>query len=69
MSHKAAPRLAAHALNEGLISRALMQINAVSFSPPLVITESEIDEVISRFGRALDKLTDDLVKEGAWKAK
>ena len=64
---KAAPRLAALCVGEGLISRALMQINAVSFSPPLVITEAEVDEVVARFGRALDTLTDQLVKEGSWK--
>jgi len=64
---KAAPKLAKYSLEEGLVSRALMQINAVSFSPPLVITESEVDEMIARFSRALDKLTDEFVRDGSWK--
>jgi L-2,4-diaminobutyrate transaminase len=67
LSLKVAPRLATLCLEEGLISRALMQANAVSFSPPLVISESECDEIVARFGRALGKLTDQLVKEGSWK--
>ena len=67
LSLKVAPRLANLCLDEGLISRALMQANAVSFSPPLVISESECDEIVARFTRALGKLTDQLVKEGSWK--
>jgi len=44
-------------------------MNALSFSPPLVINESEVDEVVARFRRALNRLTDDLVKSGSWKAQ
>jgi 4-aminobutyrate--pyruvate transaminase len=29
--------------------------DAIAFSPPLVITEAEIDEMFDRFGRALDE--------------
>ena len=68
MSLKVAPRLGNFCLEEGLISRALMGANAMAFSPPLVITESECDEIVTRFTRALNKLADALVKEGAWKA-
>jgi L-2,4-diaminobutyrate transaminase len=66
---KAAPTLAKYCVEEGLISRALMQMNALSFSPPLVINEGEVDEVVARFQRALNRLTDELVKSGSWKAK
>jgi L-2,4-diaminobutyrate transaminase len=66
---KAAPTLAKYCVEEGLISRALMQMNALSFSPPLIITESEVDEVVARFQRALNRLTDELVKSGSWKAQ
>jgi L-2,4-diaminobutyrate transaminase len=68
-SLKAAPTLAKYCVEEGLISRALMQMNALSFSPPLIITESEVDEVVARFQRALNRLTDELVKSGSWKAQ
>ena len=54
-------------MEEGLISRALPMSNALSFSPPLIISESECDQVIDRFGRALDKLVDQLSSEGIWR--
>ena len=66
---KVAPTLTKYCIEEGLISRALMQMNALSFSPPLVINESEVDEVIARFQRALNRVTDELVKAGTWKAQ
>ena len=62
---KIGPRMAKLCMDEGLITRALPQINALSFSPPLVITEAECDEVVARFGRALDQLADELVREGS----
>jgi L-2,4-diaminobutyrate transaminase len=65
---KIGPRLNNLCIEEGLITRALMGCNAMAFSPPLVITESECDEIVARFSRALDRLTDALVKEGVWKA-
>jgi 4-aminobutyrate--pyruvate transaminase len=37
----------------GLIIRSLM--DSVAFCPPLIITESEIDEMFDRFARALDE--------------
>ena len=69
MDLKVAPTLSKYCIEEGLISRALMQSNALSFSPPLVINESEVDEVIARFQRALNRVTDELVKAGTWKAQ
>ncbi|PPR24285.1 MAG: putative aminotransferase [Alphaproteobacteria bacterium MarineAlpha10_Bin2] len=54
-------------LEEKLISRGYFGHNSSSFAPPLSITRDEVDEVITRFTRALDKLTDELVREGRWK--
>jgi 4-aminobutyrate--pyruvate transaminase len=42
------------AQEEGVISRAIAG-DTVSVCPPLVITESEIDEMFDRLGRALDR--------------
>ena len=39
----------------GLILRA-MSNDSIGFSPPLIITEAEVDEMLDRFGRALDAL-------------
>jgi len=43
---------AAKAQEHGLICRNL--VDAVALCPPLIITESEIDEMMRRFGLALD---------------
>ena len=39
----------------GLIVRNL--VDSIAFTPPLILTEDEIDEVLARFGRALDETT------------
>jgi L-2,4-diaminobutyrate transaminase len=55
LDQKVAPRVARLAWEEGLICRALPESNALSFSPPLVITEGECREVVTRFARALER--------------
>ncbi|MDE2228907.1 MAG: aspartate aminotransferase family protein [Alphaproteobacteria bacterium] len=47
--------LTAEMYKHGLILRQIGDTQA--FSPPLVITESEIDEMLDRFGKALDDTT------------
>ncbi|MBN8898940.1 MAG: hypothetical protein J0H35_12265, partial [Rhodospirillales bacterium] len=42
----------AHARKHGLITRFIG--DRIAFSPPLIITEAEVDEVAVRVGRALD---------------
>lgn len=46
-------RVAALAQKHGLITRAMG--DTLAFSPPLIITEAEIDELAARLGRALDE--------------
>ena len=53
-------------LEEGMINRAI--INTIAFSPPLVVTEGDVDEMAERCGRGLTKLADQLISEGMWKA-
>lgn len=50
---KVGPRLQDLAQDEGLIIRAIGEIMA--FCPPLIITESEIDEMFRRFDRAMTR--------------
>ncbi len=64
-SARVGPRLVELLAEEGLLSRALG--NACAFSPPLVIREPEIDEMIERFRRGLEKLAVTLIAEGTWK--
>ena len=53
---------------EGLIVRALPVGHVVAFSPPLCITREQVDEVLDRFNRGLAAVTDELVRQGEWKA-
>jgi len=47
-------------LEEGVLLRALPYGEIVSFSPPLCITRSEIDEAVNRFNRALERAMPEL---------
>lgn len=63
-SHKVGPRIAAAALEENLIARAMPQGDILGFAPPLTTTRAEVDEIVARAERAVNKVTDQLVKEG-----
>ena len=52
--------VARNALDQGLLVRALGFGDTLSFSPPLTITQSEIDEAVERFARGLDLAMPDL---------
>ncbi|GHC77859.1 aspartate aminotransferase family protein [Limoniibacter endophyticus] len=54
-----------HAQENGLISRAMG--DSMAFCPPLIITEAEVDEMVSRFATALDLALAEL-PEGSVKA-
>ncbi len=58
-----AARVAREALELGMICRGMA--NTVCFSPPLVVTESEVDELVDKFGRALGRFGDELARERA----
>ena len=53
-SRRAAPTLFELCLEEGLIVRAIR--DSVALCPPLTISDSEIDELVSRLTRAMDRL-------------
>jgi len=53
-SLKIGPRLMAMAAEHGLIIRALVN-DTIAFCPPLIITESQIDEMFGRFEKAVDE--------------
>jgi len=56
------PRLTKLCEEHGVIGRAVMN-DALCFSPPLVISAEEIDEMLNRVGRALDELTAQVRRE------
>jgi L-2,4-diaminobutyrate transaminase len=59
-------RLSRQLMEGGLISRGAG--NSMCFSPPLVITERDVDEIVDKFGKGLKTFADELVAEGSWKA-
>jgi 4-aminobutyrate--pyruvate transaminase len=61
-SLKIGPRMTKLGEAEGVILRGLSN-DTVAFSPPLIMTEGEIDEMVDRTGRALDALTVQLRRE------
>ncbi|WP_168011825.1 aminotransferase [Halomonas salinarum] len=61
---KVGPRIAAAALEENLIARAMPQGDILGFAPPLIASREQVDEIIARTKRAVDKVTDELTKSG-----
>jgi 4-aminobutyrate---pyruvate transaminase len=61
-SKKVGPRLTKLGEGHGVILRAMVN-DSMGFSPPLIITEAEVDEMLDRFGRALDDLSVQLRRE------
>jgi 4-aminobutyrate--pyruvate transaminase len=55
-------RLGKLAETHGVISRSLSN-DTLAFSPPLIITEAEVTEMLNRFERALDELTAQVRRE------
>jgi L-2,4-diaminobutyrate transaminase len=57
------PRISAAALEQGLIARALPHGDILGFSPPLVATPAEVEEIVAITKRAVDKMMDELSRE------
>jgi L-2,4-diaminobutyrate transaminase len=55
-SLKVGPRVARACLDRGLITRALPAADTIAFSPPLIITDSEIDELVESARAAADEV-------------
>jgi len=65
-SLKVAARIVKDAFQRGVIGRALPQTDTISFSPPFIISEEEIDTAVSAFRSATDRVMQQLVDEGTW---
>ena len=63
-----AARIVKAALARGVISRALPNADTIAFSPPLIITESEIDTLVTGMRDAADIVMAELIKEGSWRS-
>jgi L-2,4-diaminobutyrate transaminase len=63
-ARKVGPRIAQRCLELGLITRALPAADTISFAPPFVISEQEIDELVATTRRAVDDVAAELRSEG-----
>lgn len=63
---KVGARLAAACVAEGVISRAMPHGDILGFAPPLVVNRDEIDTIIGKVATAVNKVTDELVRNGEW---
>jgi L-2,4-diaminobutyrate transaminase len=64
---KVGVRVAKAALANGLITRGLPDGDSIAFSPPFVISEDEIAEMVRRARSAVDQVFGELKAEGHWK--
>jgi len=65
LAHKAAIRVMKRGFEEGFLVRALPHGNVIAISPPLILTEDHVDELVSGLKRAIDHVHDELVREKA----
>ena len=57
-------RIAEHAQKRGLLVRPIGHLNVLS--PPLILTRSHVDYVVSTLRESIQATMDDLVREGVW---
>jgi adenosylmethionine-8-amino-7-oxononanoate aminotransferase len=57
--------IARHAQQRGLIVRPIGHLNVLS--PPLIMTEAQIDEMVEILRSSIRAAMDDLVRDGYWK--
>ena len=50
-----------------LLLRPLPDGDMLGFSPPLIVTEADVEEMIARMKRAVDREVDAMIAEGAWR--
>jgi L-2,4-diaminobutyrate transaminase len=60
---KVGARIAKRCLELGLITRALPAADTIAFSPPLVVTDAELDEMVAIARRAADEIEAELRRE------
>ncbi|MCR9219394.1 MAG: aminotransferase [Alphaproteobacteria bacterium] len=65
---KVGAQLAAACIGQGLIARAMPHGDILGFAPPLIVTPSDVDEIVARTKAAVDQVTDSLVRAGDLKA-
>ena len=62
-ARKVGARIARRCLDHGLITRALPARDTIAFSPPFVVSEAELDEMVAIARRATDEVAAELAGE------
>jgi L-2,4-diaminobutyrate transaminase len=65
--HKVAARVVQCCLAEGLIVRSLPGGDVIALSPPLIVTADDVELIVGRFAKGLDKAAASLRAEGIWR--
>jgi L-2,4-diaminobutyrate transaminase len=63
LAHKAGIRVMKRGFEEGFLVRALPHGNVIALSPPLILTEDHVDELVTGLKRAIDHVHGELVRE------
>jgi L-2,4-diaminobutyrate transaminase len=61
---KIGARISKAARDRQLIARAMPHGDILGFAPPLIMTESEVDEMMEITAAAVKQVTDELVRDG-----
>lgn len=56
-ARKVGSQIVSACLEEGVIVRSLPHGDIIGFAPPLIVTRSDIDEIVSRVARAVERVT------------
>jgi L-2,4-diaminobutyrate transaminase len=59
---KVGPRIARACMERGLLTRALPGADTISFAPPLIINEREVDELVERARGAIDQIAEEVLR-------
>lgn len=65
---KVGARVSMAALDEGMIARAMPHGDILGFSPPLSVTEAEIDLIVDKARAAVDRISGELTADDLWHA-
>jgi L-2,4-diaminobutyrate transaminase len=65
---KVGARVAHRCMEDGLIVRALPGGHVIALSPPLCVTRDQVDRIVDGLARGVERVSDDLTRDGAWRA-
>ncbi|RJX71426.1 aspartate aminotransferase family protein [Vibrio sinensis] len=64
---KVGPQVAAACLEQGLIARAMPHGDILGLAPALVTTKNDVDVIVTKVDKALNKVMDNLVTSNVWR--